>query len=617
MGRVMSPLERVGLAVFLFAFVVYRMTLAPGLDFIDSGELSAAACTLGIAHPTGYPLFTMLGWVFSKLPFGAEPIVRLNTMSAVLCACAVYVVLHIVHRVLSSMASGGRTLSDRTKLAASAASALLLAFSLTFWATAVAIEVYALHALLLSVILYTFLRANEKPYAAAARGSWYVFAFAVGLGFANHATTSLLAPGLLTLFFAVQGFRARSFALLARLVLPFAAGLSAILYLPLRASQSPVMNWGNPVTLERLLWHAGAKQYRVWLFSSEEVMGKQLAYFLGRLLPEFAYVGAPLALVGVVVLWRAARRLAIGTIVLFLGCVAFSINYDIHDIDSYFLLAYVTMAIWAGCGLAVLLAWLEKKTSSFSTGAACAWCITAVPFGVNYADVDKSDDHLVDDYTTNIFGSLEENAVVVSQQWDFWVSAAYYRQLVRRQRTDVVVIDPELLRRSWYFLQLEHRYPWLIEQSRAEVDAFLADLHQFEHDSPREAYPEIEAHYGAMILSFIRKSMATRPVYVTGEVGQARTPGLQRVPQGLVLRLYPDVTFHASDVPELVYRPPVRKGRLEDLLRTFYASAFVARGEYYLLRGRLPDEAQSSFEKALSYDPESPGAKHWLERLKR
>jgi hypothetical protein len=49
------------LVVSVFAFLVYLKTLAPSVTFIDSGELAAVACTLGIAHPTGYPLFTLLG----------------------------------------------------------------------------------------------------------------------------------------------------------------------------------------------------------------------------------------------------------------------------------------------------------------------------------------------------------------------------------------------------------------------------------------------------------------------------------------------------------------------------------------------------------------------------
>lgn len=80
--RVLTSPHGVAALVAVFAFAVYLKTLAPGVHFIDSGELAAVACTLGIAHPTGYPLFTLIGWLFSNLPIASEEIVRLNMMSA-------------------------------------------------------------------------------------------------------------------------------------------------------------------------------------------------------------------------------------------------------------------------------------------------------------------------------------------------------------------------------------------------------------------------------------------------------------------------------------------------------------------------------------------------------
>ena len=48
-------------------FVTYAITMAPGLMYTDSGELAAACTTLGVAHPTGYPLFTLLGHVWTMM----------------------------------------------------------------------------------------------------------------------------------------------------------------------------------------------------------------------------------------------------------------------------------------------------------------------------------------------------------------------------------------------------------------------------------------------------------------------------------------------------------------------------------------------------------------------
>ena len=632
--RILSSPSSAGLAAAIAAFCVYLRTLAPTVDFIDAGELTTVACTLGIAHPTGYPLFTLLGWMFSRLPLAAEAVVRLNLMAAFFCAAGVFVFFHVVYIVLAQAVDaktetqGAR---DDTSLfflkLASAGAALLLAFSETYWSQAVAVEVYSLHLFLLAVVSLTFLRAilaGERQRGGRVSGArihagarWSLFAFCLGLAFTNHMTTILLAPAFITLYFSVSGWNRAAWRRIGLMVLPFLAGLSVYLYLPFRATGSPTMIWGNPVTAERFFWHVSGKQFRVWLFSSAGVAVKQFRYFLDTLPSEFAYVGLLLAAAGVIILWRAHRKLAIWSALLFAGCVAYSINYDIHDIDSYFLLSYFTMALWMGCALFAAARWLHAHiTRRGAVIAAICTGISLVPLFYHFRNADESDNFLVEDYTSNVFASLRPNALILSTQWDFWVSASYYYQIVKGVRPDAVVVDKELLRRSWYFLQLEHRYPSLVRDSRPEVDAFLSELDKFEHDLPRETYLPIQSRYVGMIRSFIARSMVTRPVYVTLEIEPELTAGYQRVPEGLAYRLYPDTLFHPSDVPAFTYRPYARSGRLEDMVKQLYSRAFIARGEYYLVRGHDSEAAERAFQASLSYDPANPIAHRWLAGLR-
>jgi hypothetical protein len=79
---------------FLTSIVVlifYLLTLAPGVIASDSGELATVQYTLGIAHPTGYPLFTILGFIFSHLPIPLRPITKLNLLTALWSVATVYV----------------------------------------------------------------------------------------------------------------------------------------------------------------------------------------------------------------------------------------------------------------------------------------------------------------------------------------------------------------------------------------------------------------------------------------------------------------------------------------------------------------------------------------------
>ena len=209
---------------------------------------------------------------------------------------------------------------------------------------------------------------------------------------------------------------------------------------------------------------------------------KHLSAFLQGIPGEFAVVGLVLAVVGLVALVLKSRQLAIGTVLMFVVCVVYAVNYDINDIESYFLLAYVCVGLWAGAGLLVIGTWWVRSGGwPLSVAAVLMVGVGLVPCVVHYAEVDESSNHLVDDYTYNMFTSLQPGALVLSYQWDYWVSASYYVQAVRNERTDVLVIDKELLRRSWYLKELEGRAPGFMARCAAEVEAFRREVFKFEH----------------------------------------------------------------------------------------------------------------------------------------
>ena len=205
------------LGISLFVFGIYLITLAPSMSFIDAGELSAVAHTFGIAHPTGYPLFTIVAGLWAFLPVG-DAIYRMNVLSAVLCAAAAGVMFHViwfltgVRRVTKLKSASDKSrrqakgspaikgeFSHAQRLTASVFGALVIAFSRTFWSTALAIEVYPLHLLMLSLVLWLFTTAmfDQELQGRAWQRRWLLFAFVLGLSFTNHMTTVLLAPALL------------------------------------------------------------------------------------------------------------------------------------------------------------------------------------------------------------------------------------------------------------------------------------------------------------------------------------------------------------------------------------------------------------------------------------
>jgi hypothetical protein len=607
------------LLIAVAAFVMYRLTLCPTLDFIDSGELATVACTLGIAHPTGYPLFSIIGWLFVHIPLGMRPITQLNLMAAVLCSVGLFIFFRFCVRLLNDYFPAEKSTAGNTAITTkyfqlvllpAAAGTLILAFSETYWSQALSIEVYSLHCIFLSLLLLTFIRAisaedtggNSGGGHGRPGGKWILFAFVLGLAFTNHMTTILLAPAFITWYFGVYGFGKDSFRRIGMMILPFVAGFAIQFYLPIRASMHPVVNWGNPVDFDRWLTHFSGKVYRVWIFSSTESASKQFRYFCSTIGGEFGWIPLLAAVAGIFHLMRTRRRLMLVTALLFFGCLLYSINYDIHDIDSYFLLIYYTVAVWIVVGVRWILSSFRKKEALWIAAAAVLVAAAGLAAWTK-PGVDESSNVIVEKYTRDLLSTVEPNGIVISYQWDYFVSAATYLQVVEGVRPDVVIIDKELCRRSWYFEQLKRRYPGLLDPSAGELSLFLAELKKFEHDLPYDP-TVIEGRYAALLQSIIRNGIGSRPVYVTQEIEPRYTTGYTRVPCGIPFRLYADTLIHQFPYRTFGVEVPVRHDIYRDGIVGQYVQAYVNNGIYAGYAGKR-EEAMKYADEALKLDPGS------------
>jgi 4-amino-4-deoxy-L-arabinose transferase-like glycosyltransferase len=164
-------------AVFAAAGLLYFLTAARDIVVGDTPELITAAVTLGVAHPPGYPLFTMLGHLFSLLPFGSIPF-RVNLLAVTCDALTVAIIFFTALRL------------TRSHLAAALA-ALILTVNPTFWSWSLVAEVFPLNNLLASILIYLLVAWHEQPQRF---GLLVAAFFLAGLALTNHQTIVLMAP---------------------------------------------------------------------------------------------------------------------------------------------------------------------------------------------------------------------------------------------------------------------------------------------------------------------------------------------------------------------------------------------------------------------------------------
>lgn len=614
----------------LFVFIVYLFTLAPSVIQIDSGELAAVQATLGIAHPTGYPLFTMLGYLFSLIPLPFIKIYQLNLLAALYSALAAgiftitskYIIdnlnsFSIVKLQKSKKKNKGNQkdessdLNENQKIIFAVIAGLTLSFSKTFWFQSTSVEVYSLHLLLISFIVFLLLKAfvSDSTNNFSMRNYWIVFALGLSLGFSNHMTTLMILPGTAYLYFNKEKFSSQSFKKLASMIFVFLILLVIIYsYLPIRASQNPHLNWGNPIDIERILRHISGFQYQVWLFSSTEAAKKQLEYFITNLPSEF-FFSLILAVIGLINTIIKARKFFVFNLITFISTVIYSINYDISDIDSYFLLAYISLAFFNLFGLVKLY---QIMIANKLNQMAVMLVLLLFPFSQfvkSFPEVDQSKTVVYENYTKSLLNSVPENAMILSYQWDYFISASYYFQFVEKFRPEIAIVDKELLRRSWYFNQLERNYPGLLSGVQTEVNLFLDALKPFERKENYNA-ALLENLYRRIIANLISTNYDKREVYIGPEIfdneiqrGEINLPeGYKLVPHLFLFKVVKTDDYVDAPLPDFKLNFSERKDKYQTALNSIVGLMLVRRA-YYEMQFNKPERAKLYLKKVAEEFP--------------
>lgn len=187
--------------VWLVIFAIYAHTAAPTVSFWDCGEFIATCATLGVPHPPGSPLFTLIGRIFSIIPFYTDIAARINLLSALCSSIAALFGYLVTVRVLRLwFGSDNSALSRGLIYAGGACGALLLAFGKTQWSNSIEAEVYALSMLLFFAVIWLSLIFREHEGTPTGDRVTLAAVFLTFLGIGVHMTTFLVMPAAALMF---------------------------------------------------------------------------------------------------------------------------------------------------------------------------------------------------------------------------------------------------------------------------------------------------------------------------------------------------------------------------------------------------------------------------------
>jgi hypothetical protein len=413
--------------IVLLPIVLYLYTACPTVYLGDSGELTAAAFSLGIPHNSGYPLYALIGKLFCMIPMGPVGF-RMNLMSSMFAVLTVLLVYSLIVRMTAS------------KLSAFAGT-LFLAFTPVLWSQTVSAEVYTLHIFFVALLMRLLWWWDEdRQFVRMA-----LFVFVTGLSFGNHMQTVMLAPAVIFFVLSAHYKTLLSIKNFCFLSVFFILALSLYVYLPIRTEAGAAIHWGDPNTLERFLAHVTASAHR-----EGYVLTKGTWEYVRRAKQAALLVFSQFGLLLCIALWgwlkiRPFRwQIFFGAVILFDFAYAVFLNIISFEITAFMLPTCIVLAVLVANGIADILKRcmrppLHSPTTYAALRAACCM-IPLIPLISHFGVCNQSRNYAAYEHLLNIFRTVSSRSILFLDGDDNIFPVTYGR-IVEQMREDVTVYD--------------------------------------------------------------------------------------------------------------------------------------------------------------------------------
>jgi hypothetical protein len=371
--------------LLLIVPLLYLATLARGFVFGDPTEFTFVANILGIAHPPGYPVITLLGKLFQSLiPFGSIPW-RMHLLSAAAASIAVFSLYGIIVTIGASIWNPNRQLLIIIRLSAVFA-ALTVATAADFWQHAIHANPHIITTAFLSLNIFFLTRwwAGQRLEESGGKGHemrWlYIFSFSAGVGLTHHPLTVFTFPAYAIFILFVRPRIWREWRTWLKMVAFAILGLAVWLYFPIRSPMEPAFGPSNMNTLDGFLNHVLARGISESLpfFGPTDQFDRGLVFWtLLRL--QYSLTTIFLALLGLIWLLvdpdrkkqtatnpqplsgPTLRPLGVFFVLAFLLNYFFVINLRQQDIMAYLLGVFLLVGLFAGTGLLAIIDLLKSR----------------------------------------------------------------------------------------------------------------------------------------------------------------------------------------------------------------------------------------------------------------
>lgn len=436
-----------GLAVAGALLAWHLATMARDLMWFDTGELALVGAQLGLGHPPGQPLYTLVLGAAARIP-GIDPLVAMNAVSAICAAACAVPADALARRAVPDVHPGIRAMA-----------LLAVGITVTLWDLASRVELYALASLIVLSLMALGARAIDE--GRADRRTWLGLGALAGLGVCVNPIMALagaFAVGLAALPMLVRDGASTAIRATLTAAIGGLLGLAPYAYVAAIAGSTDRLIWGDWQTIDDVVGYLSGRDYAHTDQSAWHLMPEHALDWLAWLAGNGAIGVVLLGVVGWLStpwLLRRAPLWALPTItgVLFAFALA-RFHPDVPDFQSYF-----APALWLLPAGLVGLARRVGSSPAFITGLALVLAGALVGDRPLHARSRASVD-LPRTLAQSWLDAMPPDGILAVEA-DHLVFPLMYLQEVEGVRRDVVLINVGWAASGWYWRHLYRAHPEL------------------------------------------------------------------------------------------------------------------------------------------------------------
>ncbi|XP_033736390.1 transmembrane protein 260-like [Pecten maximus] len=426
---------------------------------LPGGELAAAAQELGVAHPPGYPVFTMLAWLAIRLVPGGSVAWRVNLQTSMFGGVA------IVFLALTVLRLTGRP------------SAAVLAVGMwgwckLTWAWSITAEVFGLNNMFVALLMFLALKFEDADKQSQIKMS-LVGSFMCALSLCNQHTMVVYVFCLAVwVIYTLHKKQILSFSVLMKIGLSFLTGLLPYLYLPLSSwFLRSRWTWGDQRSLAGLLTHLLRREYGTFDLGKGET-GQGLMFgisaYMDHILSDLTPVICVLFLLGLVAvtyrhLKTKERALSVFFLMMTMYLLFFSwrANLDLKNalymgvVERFWMqsdMIVVTIAAVAYSDIINYFFWMTKIKPTFFDYARpdllVAVLLSVFQLQRHYNVSDQSGNWVIHEFGEDVLRTMPPNAIILTKG-DLPSNTFRYLHLCENIRPDIQIFDQEILTYEW------------------------------------------------------------------------------------------------------------------------------------------------------------------------